>query len=604
MTAPGNLILSRSTYSLKDVAKFAGLDVDDLLETHVREGDLDLYVKVPAGSSVYALIRDYLGMKSPSVVMYPHLVGPKKHAEIEALRLSHKDCIALAKFRKIEQSCFPAGLAAKSSEAPQADVQDEFDQVLLRDWNFYPGQFEALDFQFGYGERLSEQSLDAIRKGATFRLNSEHVEGGGPSDFSLLGRAGGRLPQSYAYWFGLYPDPPAPGPVVDKRTGITPPEKVFISEADVFVTRADVRNFLERFPRPIEDHDVVVANQKEIVEKLEGLVQQHDVLLGSLTAIAGKHEALVDSGGAVIGKHDALVGNLGALTEKQEALVDSGESIAQKHDGLVVNLEAIAGKHDALLGSGGAVVQKHDVLLSTLEAFTEKHGALIERGESVFKKHEALVGDLGSLATKHEAKEPTAFSVPDGFPPLCASYSFPDALQKSEKGYIRAVPRKDSPKMLEILFSTREAKWAFDWKKNMELGFDEADDTNEAVITILEATATESGLELSEKDAREMSYFVRPVWARREEDPQVRDDWSGTYETPEFMRLVSAASRLQDEKAERVSDHVNDEIDAILTIADPVSISGKKLRLARMVVRYAPGKPGKPSGVPSGEKSK
>lgn len=575
MTANEELILTRSTYSLKDVAKFAGLDVDDLLERHIREGDLDLYVKVPAGTSAYSLIRNYLRIKPPSIVVYPHLVVPQKHAEIEAVRLSHKDCVALVRFRKVEQSCFPAGLAAKSGETASAGEPDDLDFVLLRDRNFYPGQFEESDPKFGYGARWSERSLDAVKNGVTFRLNTEHGEVGGITDFPPIESEGRAIWQYYDHWFCLYPDPPAPAPIVDKHMGISLPETLLISESDVFVTRVDLREFLERFSDQLDSRHVTEDAHGETVDKLGALVEKHEALLGNLEALAGKHEAVVGSGGHVIDKHDALVGRLQPLATKHEALISSESSVAERHRVLLGNLETLAEKHDSLIENEGDLVARHEVLIENLQ----------------------------TLSGKTKSKVSVGVIVPGGLPPLCSTYSCPDLLQKSEKGDVRAVPRSDAPKMLQILFDIREAKWAVDWRNKVGMVYADLKDINDTVIALIQAEARGHGLSISEDDAREISYFVRPDWARSENYDQLKGDWSGTYETPEFLRLVSAACVLQDERAGRSSDHVNREIDPILRVADPVPISGKKLKYARMVVRYAPGRVGKPPGALPGEKA-
>lgn len=590
MPAQEHLTLSRATYSLKDVAQLAGLEMDVLLERHVREGDFDLYLKVPAGHSVYSLIRNYLGLQPPSIVLYPHLVTPRKQAEIEAVRLSHRDCIALARFRRIEQYCFPAGLAVRSGESSHLCEQNEFEEVLLRDWNFYPGQFEASDYQFGYGAQLSEQSLDAIRKGVTFRLSPDRVEGGGPSDFCLLGRGGGRLRQSYEYWFGIYPNPPAPAPVAERSTGISVPSTMSISEADVFVTRENAKRFLEKFAKPIGEVDVEIDSQRLIIDKLEGLFEKHDGLLETLGTIAVRHEEVVERGESAFQRYASLSDNIESLAGRHEALVQGGERALKGHEEVVVALDGVARKHEAIVTVGEATIAKQADLAGRLESHVEKLKVNVVGGVDVVgvpdvKDRESLMAEMGLPAHLH-------------------GYSFLECLQKSELGFFRAVPSDDAPKMLKILFEIREAKWAVNWNKTLSRGFQEADDINEAVVSLIDAEAKQAGIVLGEEDAREISYFVRPVWARHEEDPEYRDKWSKTYETPEFMRLVSAARSLQEEREDRASNHSNDQIDAILRTADPVRIAGKKRKFARMIVRYAPGQPGRPSAVPPKGKSK
>lgn len=463
--------LTRSTYTIKRIAELAGIEVDTLLERHIKQCDLDLYVMVPATVTVYSLVKNYLALKPVGVlsqVPYPELVMPQSHPEIEAVRLSREDCRKLVAYGKVEQMCFGAGLAAIEGRVDGTREQDELEVVLLRDWHFIPGQLEHADAYFGFGKIMSEWSLDALKKGVSFRLHPDHVEGGGPSDICLLGRPGRPLHQKYEYWFGLYPNPPARAPIADRLTGISVPMVLSIAEEDVLAIRDDVVQFLERFGYPV---------------------------------------------------------SLSAASEES--------------DNSVVGIPA-----------------------SRAPSKIENSG-------------------VGWPA-----------SIPESF----ASYSCRDLLTLDSSGDIHVVPFKDAPKALKVLFFIREKTWAKDWKKTKGLPMVELNKYNaEVVISQLIEGAQNEGISLSQAKAKIMTYFIRPVWARSSVPGHEKKEWSSTYETPEFMQLISSARRVLEWKNEHGGDPTGPIIDEFLAKRDPMPMSENRLDEARSLVRYASGKVGRPA---------
>lgn len=104
-------------------------------------------------------------------------------------------------------------------------------------------------------------------------------------------------------------------------------------------------------------------------------------------------------------------------------------------------------------------------------------------------------------------------------------------------------------------------------------------------------------IKLTENEIDEMLFFIRPIWSRRNESKRAKDRWADTYETPEFMQLVSAANKVYQWELKEKGQITNKIVDGFLNEADPKEISKNKQGYARKLVVRQKLKAGRPQKV-------